>query len=221
VKYLRDTPTVQALPFGKKGRAIAIGAFLVILGVIIAGFIFIKAPVSASQPVVGLLENAPSLGSPEAKVTLIEYGDFGCPTCKNWFNAGVLDQVRAKYGDRVHFIWVDFPVITPQSPKAAEAGQCANEQGKFWQYHDLLYQHAPALSIPDLKSYANEIGLDTTKFNQCLDSGKYTEKINAETQDALRHNFMATPSFLLNDKPLLGPPSFAYLASLIDPLLGN
>jgi protein-disulfide isomerase len=221
VKYLRETSRVQTLTTSKRRRAVAIAAFLVILGVIIASFIFIKTPSSASQPVVGLLENTPSLGSPDAKVTLIEYGDFGCPTCKNWFNAGVLNQIRAKYGDRVHFIWVDFPVITPQSPKADEAGQCANDQGNFWQYHDLLYQHAPALSISDLKSYANAIGLDTAKFNQCLDSGKFTQKVNAETQNALQHNFMATPSFLLNDKPLLGPPSFAYLVSLIDPLLGN
>jgi protein-disulfide isomerase len=221
VKYLSESPKVQTLNVSKRIRIIAISALLVLLAVLIIGAIVIKQPASSPKSDAGLLGNAPSLGSPEAKVTIIEYGDFGCPTCKNWFKTGVLNQIRAKYGDRVHFVWRDFPVITPESPKAAEAGQCANEQEKFWPYHDLLYEHSPALSIPDLKSYAKEIGLDTGKFDQCLDSGKYTEKVNAETQDALQHNFMATPSFLLNDRPLLGPSSFKYLVSLIDPILGN
>jgi protein-disulfide isomerase len=221
VKYPSKSPKIQTLNVSKRARIIAISAFLVLLAVLIAGAIVIKQPASSPKTDTDLLGNAPSLGSPEAKVTFIEYGDFGCSTCKNWFKAGVLNQIRAKYGDSIHFVWRDFPVITPESPKAAEAGQCANEQEKFWQYHDLLYQHSPALSISDLKTYAKEMGLDTRKFDQCLDSGKYKDKVYAETQDALQHNFMATPSFLLNDRPLLGPPSFNYLVSLIDPILGN
>ncbi len=117
------------------------------------------------------LASDPSLGSPSAKVTIIEYGDFGCTTCRGWEQAGVLKQIVATYGDQVHFVWRDYPIITAQSPQAAEAGQCAFDQGKFWQYHDLLYGKAPALSISDLKSYAAQIGLNTTQFDQCLELG--------------------------------------------------
>src|SRR5260221_6782781 len=138
---------------------------------------------SGSQPIVELLGYClqplgyrdlgadPSLGPQSAPVTLVEYGDFACPTCKAWHQAGVLKQVRAKYGDRLRFVWRDFPIIAPESFKAAEAGQCANDQGKFWPYHDTLYDHAPALDVSDLKAYARAVGLDAATFDRCLDSG--------------------------------------------------
>jgi protein-disulfide isomerase len=127
--------------------------------------------------------------------------------------------VLSAYGDRVRFVWKDFPIITAQSPKAAEAGQCAFDQGKFWPYHDLLYNRAPALSVRDLKSYAAQLGLDTTKFNQCLDSGRYQAKVNQSLQEAYQRGFQGTPSFLVNGQPLAGPPSFETLKNLIDPIL--
>ena len=104
-------------------------------------------------------------------MTIIEYGDFGCTTCRGWEQAGVLKQIVAAYGNQVHFVWRDYPIITAQSPQAAEAGQCAFDQDKFWQYHDLLYAKAPALSISNLKSYAAQIGLNTAQFDQCLELG--------------------------------------------------
>ena len=85
------------------------------------------------------LASNPTIGSDSAKVTITEYGDFGCTSCRAWHNAGLLKQVRAAYGDQVQFVWKDFPVITAQSPKAAEAGQCAFDQDKFWEYHDVLF----------------------------------------------------------------------------------
>ncbi len=165
------------------------------------------------------LGDDPSLGPASAPVTIVEYGDFGCPSCKAWYKAGVLEQVRAKYGDKVRFVWRDFPIITVQSPKAAEAGQCANDQGKFWPYHDTLYNHAPALSVGDLKSYAAALGLDTAKFTACLDSGQYAAKVSRSQSDAFAHGFRGTPGFLVNGQPLDGPPSFDYLSSLIDQAL--
>lgn len=174
------------------------------------------APVSEAR-----LADDPSLGSPMAKVTIVEYGDFGCPSCRAWHRAGILDQVRAKYGDQVRFVWRDFPVITPQSPKAAEAAQCAYDQKKFWEYHDLLYDRAPALSVGDLKSYASEVGLDTATFDNCLDSGQYKAAVDRDWQDALARGFRGTPSFLVNDQPLAGPPSFEYLLTLIDPIVAS
>lgn len=165
------------------------------------------------------LADDPALGAPGAKVTIVEYGDFGCTACRAWHQAGILDQVLAQYGDQVRFVWRDFPVITPQSPKAAEAGQCAYDQGKFWEYHDLLYERAPALAIGDLKAYAVELGLDVAEFNQCLDSGQHQATIDHDLQDALGRGFRGTPSFLMNTQPLIGPPSLSALQNLIDPLL--
>ncbi|MEP7136663.1 MAG: thioredoxin domain-containing protein [Chloroflexota bacterium] len=168
------------------------------------------------------LASNPILGPASAKVTITEYADFGCPSCQAWHRAGILKQVLAAYGDKVQFVWKDFPVITAQSPKAAEAGQCAFDQGKFWEYHDLLYEKAPALSVSELKVYAAQTGLDTTKFNQCLDSGQNQAKVNQSLNEAQRqYAFPGTPSFLVNGQKLVGPPTFETLKSIIDPILAN
>ena len=171
-------------------------------------------PQIATQPPV---TDDPTLGPSSAPVTLIEYGDFGCTTCRAWEKAGVLKAVRQEYGDKLRFVWRDFPVITAESPKAAEAGRCAYDQGKFWDYHDVLYQQAPALSVADLKTYAGQLGLDTAAFNQCLDSGRHKPTVEAETQSAFQLGFRGTPSFLLNDQALVGPPTLSYLEKLINP----
>ena len=119
----------------------------------------------------------------------------------------------------MRFVWRDFPVITAESPKAAEAGHCADDQGHFWEYHDLLYERAPALAINDLKSYAVELGLASAKFNACLDSGQDKAVVNRGWQDAMARGFRGTPAFLLNEREIIGPPDFVYLESLIDPIL--
>ena len=167
------------------------------------------------------LADDPFLGTASAPVTIIEYGDFGCTSCRAWHNAGILDQILAKYGNRVRFVWRDFPVITPQSPKAAEAAQCAYDQGNFWEYHDLLFAHAPALGVNDLKAYAVELGLDPSQFNNCLDSGKHRETVRRDWQDAEAHGFLGTPSFLINDRPLVGPPIADFLEGQIDSILAD
>ncbi len=195
-----------------------LGGLLVVA--LIVGAIWVLWPkAGAPQGASANLNNEPSLGPANAPVTLIEYGDFGCTTCRGWYNAGVLDKLRAKYGDQLRFVWRDFPIITAQSPKAAEAAQCAFDQGKFWQYHDMLYQRAPALSVSDLKSYAAELGLDTARFNQCLDSGEKAAIVEKSKQDAQQRGFTATPDFLLNGQAIIGPPSFADLETRIDAIL--
>jgi protein-disulfide isomerase len=194
---------------------------LLVLALILGAAWVLWPKSSASQNTSANLNNEPFLGPADAPVTLIEYGDFGCTTCRGWYNAGVLDKLRAAYGDKLRFVWRDFPIITAQSPKAAEAGQCAFDQGKFWQYHDLLYQRAPALSISDLKSYAAELGLDTARFNQCLDSGEKAAIVEKSKQDAQQRGFTATPDFLLNGEAIIGPPSFADLQTRINAILAS
>ncbi|MCI0555021.1 MAG: DsbA family protein, partial [Anaerolineae bacterium] len=153
---------------------IGIGALVLIL----FAAVFVVSSRPEAQPLNETrLASNPGLGPYSAKVVITEYGDFGCSSCRGWHNAGIMEQVRATYGDQVQFVWKDFPVITAQSPKAAEAGQCAFDQGKFWEFHDYIYENTYALGEDDLKSYASQLGLDTEKFNQCLDSGQNRAKV--------------------------------------------
>ena len=198
---------------------ITVGVIAVIIFVIVMIFWSQSSqvpPLSAAR-----LASDPSLGSASAKVTIIEYGDFGCTTCRGWEQAGVLKQIVATYGDQVHFVWRDYPIITAQSPQAADAGQCAFDQGKFWQYHDLLYAKQPALSISELKSYAVQIGLNTTQFDPCLDLGQDKAKVNQSMAEARGYGFIGTPSFIVNGQKVIGPASFSQFKSLIDPILAG
>ncbi len=193
------------------------------LALILLAAIFWNASRPKAQPLdeTRLVSN-PTLGPDSAKVVITEYGDFGCTACRAWHNAGIMEQVRAAYGDDVQFVWKDFPVITAQSPKAAEAAQCAYDQNKFWEYHDALFANAPALSVSDLKNYAAQLGLDTEKFNQCLDSGQNRAKVEQSLNEAQRqYGFPGTPSFLVNGQKLVGPPSFETLKATIDAILAG
>jgi protein-disulfide isomerase len=181
---------------------------------------FILWPRSGPPPMsAARLATDPFLGPASAKVTIIEYGDFGCVTCRGWEGAGVLKQILAAYGDQVRFVWRDYPIITAQSPQAAEAGQCAFDQGKFWEYHDLLYAKAPALAITDLKSYAARLGLNRVQFDRCLDSHQDQAKVLQSMAEARGLGFIATPAFVINGKKLLGPAPFDEFKALLDPLL--
>ena len=200
-------------------RRLTIG--ITVVAVLVLGA-FIVWPPSPAEPVeASRLADDPALGPATAPVTIVEYGDFGCPACRAWHNAHILDQVIATYGDQVRFVWRDFPVITPQSPKAAEAAQCAHDQGKFWEYHDLLFVRAPAIAVSELKAYAAKLRLDTETFNQCLDSGQHAATVDHDLRDAFARGFRGTPSFMVNDQPLAGPPSFSILQSLIETILSS
>lgn len=197
---------------------IGIGALALIVA---AAFLFLSTRPKALPLDATRLASNPTLGSASAKVVITEYGDFGCTSCRAWHNAGILQQIIAAYGAQVQFVWKDFPVITAQSPKAAEAGQCAFDQGKFWEYHDYLYENARSLGVNDLKSYAAQLGLDTEKFNACLDSGQNRAKVEQNLNEARTFGFPGTPSFLVNGQKLVGPPTFESLKSLIEPILAG
>jgi protein-disulfide isomerase len=159
-----------------------------------------------------------SKGPDAAEVTIIEYGDFDCPTCKAFFDSGVLDHVLNDYPDQVRLVFRHLPIITPVSPKLAEASECAADQGAFWAFHDLLYKRAPTQpsQMPDL---ARALGLDLPGFTACLDSGRYASLVQSEIEEGSRYGFHATPSFLINGEPLIGPPSYDQLKKRIDAAL--
>ena len=197
---------------GQRSRMIGMG---IVALLIIGAFILWPRP-KAQEVNAARLADDPSIGSATALVTIVEYADFGCPACRSWHYAGIRERVIAQYGDQVRFIWRDFPVITAQSPKAAEAAQCAYDQGQFWEYHDLLFDHAPVLSVTALKSSAAELGLDTDVFNVCLDSGQHNATVDHDLREARRFGLPGTPSFVVNGQRLIGPPTYEVLQSLID-----
>jgi protein-disulfide isomerase len=163
----------------------------------------------------------PSLGPETAPVVIVEYGDLGCPACWAWHKLGVLKDIRAKYGDQVRFVWKDFPVVTLASPKAAEAAQCAHEQGKFWEFHDLIYDgdNPGAIGQNDLNAYAVKIGLDLDQFNECIDARRYRDKVNNQQHEAFEIGFNGSPAFLVNDQPFVGVQRFEVFEKVIDSLL--
>jgi protein-disulfide isomerase len=167
------------------------------------------------------LDEAPSIGPRTAPVTIIEYADFGCPSCWYWHKSGILDQLRTKYGDKIRFIWRDYPVITLRSSDAAEAGQCANEQGKFWMFHDAVYDHEGKISASDLEAYAAETGLDMSQFKACVNSHRYLGRVNAEMAEAFNYGYNGAPFFLINKQPLIGAQSLQIFESMIDPMLAQ
>ena len=191
-----------------------------LLVIALVAFIATRPPKAPPLDEARLASN-PNIGLATAKVTVTEFGDFGCSACQSWHNAGIKEQILETYGDDVQFVWKDFPVITAQSPKAAEAGQCAFDQGMFWEYHDLLYANAPAISVDSLKEYAAELGLDTARFDACLDSGQNKEKTAQSEKEARQLALPGTPAFLVNGQKVIGPSSFETLATAIDTVLAE
>jgi predicted DsbA family dithiol-disulfide isomerase len=150
-----------------------------------------------------------------ARVTIVEFSDFQCPYCARARPA--LDRVRETYGDRVRMVYRDFPLpMHPQAAKAAEAGACAGEQGKFWEMHDRIFDNQARLLVPDLKRYAGELGLEARAFEQCLDSGRHAPDWKRDLEEGARYGVSATPAFFINGRPLVGAVPFESFAQLID-----
>jgi len=200
---------------------ISIGVF--VLFIIVASIVVWRsksatAPGNAQNP--APMAAAPAFGPKNAPVTIIEYADLGCPACQYWYKMGVLNQLRTKYGDQIRFVWRDYPVITLLSAGAAEAGQCANEQGKFWEFHDAVYEHDGNIQANDLEGYAAAIGLNMGQFNECASSRRYRDRVNAEMQEAFNYGYNGAPFFIVNNQYILhGTQPPAVFSSIIDPML--
>jgi predicted DsbA family dithiol-disulfide isomerase len=161
------------------------------------------------------IAHSPSLGPASAPVTIIEFGDFQSPVCATEESA--LKQVHDRYKDQVRLIYKDFPILASKdSAKAAEAARCANEQGEFWQFKDALYADQSKLSISDLKATAQRLGLDSTKFDSCLESGKYASAVEGSIEEGLRLGVRSAPTFFVNGYPHAGPQSIARFQSMIE-----
>lgn len=199
-----------------------VGLVLLLVGVV-AWFRLKVESQNSSTTTQSFMTDYPALGPETAPVIIVEYGDLGCPACWAWHKLGVLKDIRTKYGDQVRFVWKDFPVVTLDSPDAAEAAQCAHEQGKFWEFHDLIYDNdnPEVISKNDLQADAVKIGLDMGQFNECVDTHRYQAKVNQQQHEAFEIGFRGTPAFLINDKPFVGVQRFEVFEQEIDSFLAS
>jgi protein-disulfide isomerase len=186
-----------------------------------AGLAFISGGAASSESVAPTRPDVElSKGPVDAPVTIVEYGDFNCPACKAYHQYGIINQVLAAYPDQVRFVFRHFPVITADSPRLAEAIECAYDQGAHLAFHDGLFAISP--SRPN-QAYdvAAQLGLDQAQFEQCYDSRQYRGLVQAQLREALNIGFRGTPSFVVNDTPLAGPPTYDFLVSIIEGYLNQ
>jgi protein-disulfide isomerase len=162
-------------------------------------------------------DNDPALGPENAPVTIIQFSDFQCPFSKRYFDE-TEQLILSAYGDQVRYVFRDFPLtsIHPQAEKAAEAARCAFDQGKFWEYHDMLFQNQGALDVDSLKSYAAALGLDQTAFNLCLNSGKYAEEVEKDIEDARSYGVTGSPTLFINGRKVVGAQPYAVFQNIIE-----
>ena len=162
------------------------------------------------------VDGAPFKGPAKAPVTIVEFTDFHCPFCKK--SLAPLAQLEAQYGDRVKLVFRDFPIdqLHPAARKAHEAARCANDQGKFWAYHDKLFATAPRASIENLKTYAKEVGMDTAAFDKCLSNAKYQAAVQKDIDEGARLGVTGTPAFFINGRLLVGAAPLENFVRVID-----
>lgn len=178
------------------------------------------------------LTNAMMMGDAKAPVTIVEYGDYQCPFCERYFqqNQSAFISQYVNSG-KARFVWKDYAFLGQESTWAAEAARCANDQGKFWEYHNYLYSHqsaenSGAFSKVNLKNFAAALGLNATQFNTCLDTGKYATFVQQETQAASAIGVNGTPATFINGLLVadsngnsVGAAPFATFKAVIDKIL--
>ena len=163
------------------------------------------------------IAGSPYEGKKNTPITIIECSDFQCPFCARFVN-DTLSQLRKNEikDGKVRLVFKNFPLPMHQyAEKAAEAAECANKQGKFWQMHDLLFSSNGRLDVESLKSYAKQIGLNTDKFDHCLDSGETAGIVQADKAQCAAAGVQGTPTFFINGKMLVGAQPYEQFKSLI------
>ncbi len=190
-----------------------------------------QAPAQGNQPPAPGVKvdvnkgNLPALGNKNAKVILVDFGDFECPFCKKYFDE-TFAQIKKDYVDtgKVIYYYRHFPLsFHPAAKPAALASECANEQNKFWEFHDLVFKEqakitgqTPEGTTQALKTFAASLGLNTSQFNSCLDSEKYKDNVEKDTTEGTTAGVNGTPTFFVNGMSLVGAQPYSAFQTLID-----
>ncbi len=167
------------------------------------------------------------LGYPEAPVTIIEYSDFQCPFCRR-FALETKRLIMADYieAGQVKLEYRHYAFLGPESLSAAEAAECAGEQGQFWPYHDILFQrqgreNSGVFSRQNLVAFAQELGLDLEAFTSCLDTGKYRQKVISQREEGQALGVQGTPTFIIGRYLVRGAQPYEVFRQAIDQALAE
>lgn len=214
---------------------IAIGGSVAAAIIIVAAVAFLASGNnSASQnatvqshPSIDLSMGSHIQGSANAPITIVEFGDYQCEKCDQWFKT-VRPSVEDNYikTGKANLVFVDLPIVGPDSIPAAQASYCAEDQGKYWEYHNALYTDQGAensgwASPTNLKGFASKIGLDMNQFNSCLDSGKYQKRVDHNLQVAKTAGATGTPTFVIfnakgEQKTIAGPQAYSVFQQTLE-----
>lgn len=163
----------------------------------------------ASAPIEGSLRNissskAPSLGNKNAPVQIVEFADFGCPYSREVSFS--LRELAQKYPQKIYYQYREFPIVEihPIAQKASEAGRCAKDQGRFWEYHDKLYQNQSQLDEDSLFEFAQTINLNMAVFRGCMESGRHEKTVLKDYEDGFEAGVRGTPTFFINGNMIPG-----------------
>jgi protein-disulfide isomerase len=241
--YKREEIKAQKTKKKRRQRMITL---LTVVGIIVLLVLFFATPAIinslkpagafvAITPVARPLENGKAIGDPNAKVKIVVYADFQCPACKE-FSDSVEPQLFQStyissgqvYYEFMHFPFIDSGVITKESHQAANASMCGMEQGRFWDYHDILFanqgaENSGAFTDKRLQAFAESLGLDITAFNKCFNANTYSAEIEADYQQGVSAGVNSTPSVFLNGSEVSPGviPTFEQLKSAIDTALAG
>ncbi|OGE75465.1 MAG: hypothetical protein A3C85_03140 [Candidatus Doudnabacteria bacterium RIFCSPHIGHO2_02_FULL_48_21] len=166
------------------------------------------------------------LGNENAPVTIIEFSDFQCPFCRKLWRE-TLPQLKSQYIDtgKAKFVYRDYPLssLHPSAQKAAEAAECAGDQGKYWEMHDKMFEqqdkqgeNTVEFSVADIKTWAGQIGLDKAAFDSCLDGSKYQAEVEKDASDAIAAGLTGTPGTIVNGRLLRGSQPFEAFKAVIE-----
>lgn len=167
-------------------------------------------------------ENDPALGPDDAPITIIEFADFQCPFCQR-HALETYPRLIEEYGDQIRFVYKDFPLssIHPEAYPSALAATCADEQGVFWEYHDLLFSGAQELNEATYMSYAEQLSLDMAEFTACYEEARYAEQVQADYSFGTELGVSSTPTFFVNGIAVVGAQPFELFAEIIEYELEN
>jgi protein-disulfide isomerase len=160
------------------------------------------------------LAEDPVRGRDDAPIELVEFSDFDCPYCRR--ATETIDLLMEQFAGQIRFVYKDYPLPShPDAFKAAEAGNCAHEQGRFWELHDTMFASQGSLGVEELKGYAADLGLDTAAFDACLDSGRHAAAVNRDVRIGMSYGVSSTPTLFLNGRAVLGAAPYETFVEIV------
>lgn len=219
----------------KKGIIISGIVVVIVIGIIAAsasqfGSETVNLDMQRMHGDISTAMGSPILGNPNAPITIVEFGDYQCEKCFEWFHKTKPDIVQ-NYIDtgKANLVFVDLALLGRDSPKAAQATYCAEDQGKYWGYHDLLYNSQEHVdngwaNSERLKAFAFNLDLDMELFESCLDSGKYSKRVSYNIDEARKQGASGTPTFFIvdsegNKQKIGGAQPYSVFKRVIDSMI--